>query len=57
MKTTVLALTIAALASTSAATVFAADGDNARPCNPPRPGYVMDETGKCVKAPPKHIKK
>ncbi len=48
MKKTIIATTFVSLLLGAAGSAFAAD---AKPCDPPKPGYVLDATGKCVKAP------
>ena len=47
MKKTILALAVAAYAVSAGSVAFA----QSKPCNPPKPGYELDASGKCVKAP------
>jgi hypothetical protein len=48
MKKTIIGLTCASLLLAAGGAAWAAEGDN---CTPHKPGYVLDASGKCVKAP------
>ena len=51
MKKTILGLAFTSLLLGATGGAFAADG--AKNCVPHKPGYMLDASGKCVKAPSK----
>lgn len=53
MKKAIIGLTFASVMLGATGAAFAADGAK---CTPHKPGYVLDATGKCVKAPSQKIK-
>lgn len=46
-KYMIVALTAAAIAGWAASPAFA----ESKPCDPPKPGYELDASGKCVPSP------
>ena len=48
MKRTIIGLALTSIVLGAAGSAFAAD---AKKCVPHKPGYVLDASGKCVKAP------
>ncbi len=49
MKKAILGTAVTAILIGFSGGAFAAD--EAKPCNPPKPGYELDASGKCVKSP------